>query len=94
MFLSQEVSCFGDESKSDEGDVWMVELEGGKEVWEVNGPMRLLHIQTGAYLITHDKKFGRPIAGQQEVAAIKGKSALSLFQASEGVYFPSPAALQ
>ena len=82
------MSGYGGPDQSDEGDIWIVELEGGKEVWEVDAPVRLAHMQTQAYLMSHDKKYGRPISGQQEIAASRARTASSLWAAAEGVYFP------
>lgn len=85
----QEVSCFGDDNSSDTGDVWQLEVEGGKgKPWVKDARMRLKHKDTGTYLITHKQVFGRPIQGQQEVCATKGKSPEGWWRATEGVYFP------
>ena len=43
------------------------------------------HVATGIFLASHDRKYGRPIAGQQEVC---GKMKLDTWTATEGVYFP------
>ena len=35
-----------------------------------------------------DKKYGRPIEGQQEVAASKARTGLGLWVTAEGIFFP------
>ena len=52
--------------------------------------VRLKHVDTGAFIITHDAKFGDPIAGHLEVCALErgGKDKNSEWRAAEGVYLP------
>ncbi len=50
--------------------------------------VRLKHRDTGAYLYSHEMRFGQPIAGQQEVCSVERKDRNSEWQAAEGVYFP------
>lgn len=88
----QEVSCYGDEDKSDSGDIWKFEAEKGSGVWTRDAKARLVHDETGVYLMSHDKKFGRPIAGQQEVCGTKKKNSDSFWVATEGVYMPDASA--
>mmetsp|Transcript_29537 Transcript_29537/g.94745 ORF Transcript_29537/g.94745 Transcript_29537/m.94745 type:complete len:97 (-) Transcript_29537:72-362(-) len=83
---NQEVSGYGDDSNSDSGDNWRVEVDGA--AWVQDQKVRFQHVDTSAYLNTHDKKFGRPIAGQQEVCAVRKKSSDSAWLATEGVFFP------
>eukprot|EP00898_Chlorokybus_atmophyticus_P004126 jgi/Chlat1/4714/Chrsp30S04766 len=82
-----EVSGFGDDNNSDTGDVWKLELDKGKGVWERGQKVRFLHVEMSAYLGSHDKKYPRPIAGQQEVCGMRKKSADTNWVATEGVYF-------
>lgn len=49
--------------------------------------VRLKHVDTGAYLMSHERKYSNPIHGQQEVCAKKKKGAQALWSATEGVYF-------
>jgi len=84
---NQEVSCYGGQDQSDTGDNWRVELEKGS-TWVKDGKVRLVHVDTEKSLGSHDKKFGRPIAGQQEVCAFQPKNANGLWMATEGVYMP------
>eukprot|EP00897_Mesotaenium_endlicherianum_P006125 jgi/Mesen1/5540/ME000280S04660 len=85
-----EVSCFGTEEQSDTGDYWKVEVEGKAGVWMQDKKVRLLHVDTGGYLHSHDKKYGRPIAGQYEVCAMQRKTSDGLWVATEGVYMGTP----
>eukprot|EP00245_Coleochaete_scutata_P001263 TRINITY_DN11533_c0_g1_i1.p1 TRINITY_DN11533_c0_g1~~TRINITY_DN11533_c0_g1_i1.p1 ORF type:complete len:224 (+),score=42.77 TRINITY_DN11533_c0_g1_i1:130-801(+) len=86
-----EVSCFGGDGNSDTGDNWKLDIDGKGKVWLKDQKVRLQHVDTGGFLYSHDKKFGRPIAGQQEVCAVQGKASdsKSLWSASEGVYYAS-----
>jgi len=86
---NQEVSCFGSDAQSDTGDNWKVEVEKGTD-WNKDGRVKLLHVDTSTYLGSHDKKFSRPIAGQQEVYAKKTKDGNTNWAATEGVYYPVP----
>ncbi|GBG84577.1 hypothetical protein CBR_g38858 [Chara braunii] len=84
-----EVSCFGGDSSTDTGDNWKVELESGKGDWRRDQKVRFFHVDTGAYLHSHDKKYSHPIKGQQEVCGVRKKSADNVWLATEGVYFPA-----
>ncbi len=64
----QEVSAYGD-GEGDTGDNWKIEVLG-KEMWEREGKVRLVHVDTGKYLSSNKNKFPDPIPGQQEVCAI------------------------
>jgi len=88
-----QVSGHGDDSFSDGGDVWAVENDGGgAEPWTQAAKVRLRHVDTGAYLYSHDHKYGNPIAGQQEVCAAKRKDRNAEWTAVEGVYLSPRAA--
>mmetsp|Transcript_1857 Transcript_1857/g.6461 ORF Transcript_1857/g.6461 Transcript_1857/m.6461 type:complete len:223 (+) Transcript_1857:56-724(+) len=87
MSGQQEVSCFGGDAESNTADNWRVEIEGGGE-WKRNKKVRLAHVDTGVYLGSHDKKFGRPIAGQQEVFGARRKGPETFWTTAEGVFFP------
>ena len=84
-----QVSCFGDDSTSDTGDVWAVvwEANGGKH-WMRDATVRLVHVDTGANLGNHNVQYQRPIPGHTEVFASKGKAGGATWRATEGVYFP------
>ncbi|KAJ7542829.1 hypothetical protein O6H91_09G014100 [Diphasiastrum complanatum] len=62
-----EVSAFGGNDQSDTGDNWRLEIEGKGNVWMRDQKVRLIHLDTGTYLHSHDKKYTRIVAGQQEV---------------------------
>ena len=83
-----QVSCFGDDSTTDTGDVWRVEWDGGAPSWQRDAVVRLAHHDTGAYLSNHAKKYQRPIPGHTEVFAVKGKGGHAVWRATEGVFFP------
>lgn len=84
----QEVSSFGGVGESDTGDNWRVELSS-KGPWKQGQDVQLQHVDTNAYLMSHAKKYGQPIAGQTEVCATRGKpNANTKWLAAEGVYFP------
>ncbi|WOH09936.1 hypothetical protein DCAR_0729397 [Daucus carota subsp. sativus] len=85
---NQEVSCFGDDSNSDTGDYWRLEIEGSGKSWRQDQKIRLRHVDTGGYLHTHNKKYNRIIAGQQEVCGVRDKLPDNIWLASEGVYLP------
>lgn len=83
----QEVSSFGGADESDTGDNWKLEVIG-KGPWKQNQEIQLQHVDTKAYLMSHTKKFGQPIAGQLEVCATQGRpNANTKWMAAEGVYF-------
>jgi len=92
-----EVSAFGGESQSDAMDEWVLEVEpatnakssksGSNSVfWKRDGRVSLRHAGTGGYLSSHDRAFGHPIAGQNEVFAKKG-GGKDFWKAGEGVFF-------
>lgn len=55
--------------------------------------IRFKHRDTHGYLYSHDMKFGQPIAGQQEVCAVRDRKDVNAqWQAAEGVYLPSNSA--
>ncbi|GIL75263.1 hypothetical protein Vretifemale_5068 [Volvox reticuliferus] len=85
---SQEVSAFGSDTQSDGGDVWIIEWDGKGKVWKQNTKVRFKHVDTGAYLFSHDAKYGNPISGQFEVAGVAHKSKNTEWVAAEGVYMP------
>ncbi|KAM1012778.1 hypothetical protein ACFX13_043573 [Malus domestica] len=85
---NQEVSCFGGENESDTGDHWRLTIEGSGKTWKQDQRVRLQHVDTGAYLHSHDKKYTRIAGGQQEVCGVKDKRADNVWLASEGVYLP------
>lgn len=48
--------------------------------WQV----KLKHVETGVFLASSERKYGRPISGQQEVC---GRKKADWWAATEGVYF-------
>ncbi|KAI5075506.1 hypothetical protein GOP47_0009582 [Adiantum capillus-veneris] len=81
-----EVSCFGGEGESDSGDLWILEIDRKDGVWTRDQKVRFQHIDTGAYLHSHDKKYSRIAGGQQEVCGMRKKTADNVWIAAEGVY--------
>ncbi|GAQ89937.1 stromal cell-derived factor 2-like protein [Klebsormidium nitens] len=93
--LSQnyEVSGFGDDNQSDGGDHWRVEVNGGG-MWLKDSGVRFQHVETGGWLHSAaDRRYGRPIAGQQEVCGHRKKSENALWKAAEGTYMPRSASI-
>eukprot|EP00850_Spirogloea_muscicola_P012048 SM000076S21869 [mRNA] locus=s76:514446:516048:- [translate_table: standard] len=84
-----EVSGYGSDGQSDTGDHWKVETQDKAKLWERGQKVRFMHVDTMAYLHSHDKKYGRPIAGQQEVCGLQVKKADNLWMTAEGVFFPA-----
>lgn len=85
---NQEVSCFGGEEESNEGDNWKLELSSGDTVWRRDKKVRLIHTVTNVMLHSHQHKFGRPIAGQFEVCGARTRDNNNFWVASEGIYLP------
>ena len=50
----------------------------------VSPQVKLKHVETGVYLSSSERKYGRPISGQQEVC---GRKKADWWAATEGVYF-------
>ncbi|KAH0943090.1 LOW QUALITY PROTEIN: hypothetical protein HID58_002727 [Brassica napus] len=50
------VSCFGDDSNSDTGDHWKFTIEGSGKTWKQDQRVRLQHIDTSAYLHSHNTR--------------------------------------
>nr|XP_043606146.1 stromal cell-derived factor 2-like protein [Erigeron canadensis] len=84
-----EVSCFGDDGKSDTGDYWRVEIEGSGKTWKQDQRIRLHHVDTSGYLHSHNKKYSRIAGGQQEVCGVREKKADNIWLAAEGIYLPT-----
>ena len=92
-----EVSAFGGESQSDAMDEWLIELDpasnakaGSSVFWKRDGKFSLRHVGTGGYLSSHERSFGHPIAGQNEVFGRKS-GGKDFWKAGEGVFFESAA---
>uniref|UniRef100_A0A1B0A1N2 MIR domain-containing protein n=1 Tax=Glossina pallidipes TaxID=7398 RepID=A0A1B0A1N2_GLOPL len=64
----QEVSAYGNNGFGDTGDHW--QLLCSNDVWLRDARVRFRHVDTGAYLGLSGRSFGRPIAGQMEVAGL------------------------
>lgn len=84
-----EVSGFGGDDQSDTGDHWMLEIEGKGKIWMRDQKIRLRHVDTGAFLHSHDKKYQRIAGGQQEVCGVSKRTADNIWIAAEGVYLPA-----
>eukprot|EP00775_Hariotina_reticulata_P011573 gene11573-11717_t len=86
---NQEVSAFGSDTKSDGGDVWLIEWESKSKHWKQDAKVRFRHKDTSVYMSSSKHaKFGQPIHGQQEVCGISHKNSDSEWFAAEGVYLP------
>ena len=92
-----EVSAFGGETQSDAMDEWILEVDPGTNVksgssvfWKRDGKVSLKHVGTGGYLSSHERSFGHPIAGQNEVFG--RKSGKDFWKAGEGVFFEATTA--
>lgn len=83
----QEISCFGDEAKSDTGDIWIIEWDDRQDYWVQDQKIRLKHKDTGAYLSSHAMMFRQPIAGRTEIFGSKKSGKPAVFRAGEGVFF-------
>lgn len=86
----QEVSAFGDDGKTDSGDVWILQHGGGKSYpyWQREGLVQFKHEETGTWLASSGSMFGRPIGGQQEVCAKPRADRQTTWRTTEGIYFP------
>ena len=91
------MSAFGGESQTDAMDEWILELDpatnskaGSSTFWKRDGRVSLRHVGTGGYLSSHERSFGHPIAGQNEVFGRKGRK--DFWKAGEGVFFEATAA--
>ena len=92
-----EVSAFGGETQTDAMDEWVLELDpasnagaGSSVFWKRDGRVSLRHVGTGGYLSSHERAFGHPIAGQNEVFG--KKSGKDFWKAGEGVFFEATTA--
>ncbi|RWW07813.1 hypothetical protein GW17_00028787, partial [Ensete ventricosum] len=65
-----------------------LEIEGSGKTWKQDQRVRLLHVDTGGYLHSHDKKYSRIAGGQQEVCGVREKRPDNVWLAAEGVYLP------
>ncbi|KDD73687.1 hypothetical protein H632_c1926p0 [Helicosporidium sp. ATCC 50920] len=85
----QEVSCFGGETESDGGDLWSVEHTKDKSgFWQRGLPFRLRHVDSQQVMASDPAyRYNRPIQGQIEVHATKGKNSNSVWTTAEGVFF-------
>ena len=80
----QEVSAFGGDEESDTGDHWKVYCS--TKYWQKANPVRLKHIDTGAWLSLSGNTYGRPIYGQFEVICARESDSNSNWKVVEGVY--------
>ena len=88
LVIGVQVSAFGAEHQSDQGDIWRVEWDSKSKAWLRDMSVRFLHKATGVGLSSHNKKFGRPISGQTEICGMRRPEKNGLWKATEGVYFP------
>lgn len=79
----QEVSCFS----SDTGDNWKIETANGG-IWKKGDTVRLVHVDTGRFLHSHNFKYGHPIPNQQEITCFNDKNRDNDWEATEGIYYP------
>lgn len=84
-----QISAFGDDKRSDTGDVWAIEWDSSESHWSQSTKARLKHVDTGVYLYSHEMRFQQPIHGQQEVCGKKSRDRNAEWQAAEGVYLPT-----
>ncbi|RRT40893.1 hypothetical protein B296_00021259, partial [Ensete ventricosum] len=70
------------------GTIIRLEIEGSGKTWKQDQRVRLLHVDTGGYLHSHDKKYSRIAGGQQEVCGVREKQPDNVWLAAEGVYLP------
>lgn len=80
-----EVSAFGGDEQTDNGDHWKLEIEGNNAVWTLDQKMRLRHIDTNAYLHSHNMRYNQ--LNQREVCGMTKKNADNVWSAAEGIYF-------
>ena len=102
------MSAFGGETQSDSMDEWVLELDPGSNAksssssssssvffWKRDGKVSLKHVGTGAYLSSHERSFGHPIAGQNEVFGRKSTGGgKDFWKAGEGVFFETVVAAE
>lgn len=81
---NQEISCYGEDGVGDSGDNW--EVVCSDSVWLRDNPVKLLHVDTNAYLSVSGRTFGRPINGQMEVIGIINPNQASEWKAAEGLF--------
>ncbi|CAH1643282.1 unnamed protein product [Spodoptera littoralis] len=83
---NQEVSCYGDEDgEGDSGDHWTVVCNN--DFWRRDTPIKLRHVDTGAFLAGSGRTFGRPISGQGEIVGVNSQyGAYTDWQAKEGLF--------
>lgn len=82
---AQEVSCFPNQNDDDD---WVITSTSGETgPWKRGDSVAFRHRTTQKYLVMTDKKFGNPIPGQYETAAVSS-AGRALFRTAEGFYFP------
>eukprot|EP00741_Cyanophora_paradoxa_P019206 tig00000215_g18542.t1 len=86
-----ECSAFGDSGVGDQNDDWIVEAadRSSDQFWKRGASIRLRHVVTNYYLMTSsNNKYGNPIAGQQEIAAVPRATGDTVWSATEGIFIP------
>mmetsp|Transcript_35638 Transcript_35638/g.100353 ORF Transcript_35638/g.100353 Transcript_35638/m.100353 type:complete len:234 (+) Transcript_35638:54-755(+) len=83
----QEVSCYGEEHRSDTGDNWDVLFKG--PFWKREGDFRLQHKDTSMFLSSHRKTFSSPIPGQYEIYGSPKRGTENLWKLGEGLFWAS-----
>lgn len=82
---AQEVSAYGEDAVGDEGDNWVVSCSD--TYWQRDERVRFRHVATDGYLFVSTQQYGRPIAGQREVAATSQPNMdASYWKAMEGIF--------
>ena len=87
---NQEVSAFLQENnQGDTGDNWIVICQSkNNKYWHRDSSIRLKHQDTGKHLAAFSRhRYGGPVQGQHEVAAIASTPKKTLWKATRGVYF-------
>lgn len=81
---NQEISAYGEDGVGDTGDNWELMCSSGE--WRRDQPIKLRHIDTGAYLAVSGRTFGRPINGQMEVIGQMSAGQASDWKSAEGLF--------
>lgn len=81
---NQEISCYGEDGVGDTGDHWELVCHSGE--WLRDQPVKLRHVDTGAYMAVSGRTFGRPINGQMEVIGAAGAVHASDWKSAEGLF--------
>ncbi|CAF2512862.1 unnamed protein product [Rotaria sp. Silwood2] len=83
---NQEVSAYGENGLSDEGDQWKVICTSRNDYWMRKDWIRLQHVATGKYLHLTGDTYGRPIHGQKEICCYPRANNQNIWKVEAGVY--------